>query len=433
VYFRAAKFGSRFGSIKIKHFGISVVKDRKLLIPVRCTTRKFYLHPPPAGRNDWHVRFVAPAVNGVSRVVFRSTGTKEIAAAKRIAAQVIESFWNDAGRGAELLKLRNDNATIGDVIARYQERATQRPGTIRGNVRSLRLIIRSVHSGDPNEKSTTLLTPNLIREFEKRQLRRAEQRATPVSRSAAIEHVRNSTASFARQARSIVALRKMKFYEDMKLPDLTGFRGEGVEAPRRSLPRPLDMKALASMESAAASLAEDDPGAYVAHLLFSRLGLRNIEILNARAHWISGGSIGIIDRPEEDFFPKGCEGWVPVAPDVLAEVLRFQPLCSDGFLIPGRHKSERHDAVYRRHSKWVGGWIKDRTKTSYELRRYAGSRLLDMGATIFEVRDFLRHRDVQTTQMWYAYRLQNRQLRTIGMLDLLPNREVNVAGPKTKR
>ena len=54
------------------------------------------------------------------------------------------------------------------------------------------------------------------------------------------------------------------------------------------------------------------------------------------------------------------------------------------------------------------------------LRRYAGSRLLDMGATIFEVRDFLRHRDVQTTQQWYAYRLQNRQLRTIGMKDLLP-------------
>jgi hypothetical protein len=46
--------------------------------------------------------------------------------------------------------------------------------------------------------------------------------------------------------------------------------------------------------------------------------------------------------------------------------------------------------------------------------------LLDMGATIFEVRDFLRHRDVQTTQQWYAYRLQNRQLRTIGMADLLP-------------
>jgi hypothetical protein len=52
------------------------------------------------------------------------------------------------------------------------------------------------------------------------------------------------------------------------------------------------------------------------------------------------------------------------------------------------------------------------------IRRVAIARY---GATIFEVRDFLRHRDVQTTQMWYAYRLQNRQLRTIGMRDLIPN------------
>jgi len=266
-----------------------------------------------------------------------------------------------------------------------------------------------------------VLTANLIREFEKRQVDSAEKRATPATRAVVIQRVRTSTASYVRQARSIVALRKMKFYEGMKLPDLSGFRGETVETPHRSLPRPLDMKALTAMNAAAPTLAKKDPGAYVAHLLFSRLGLRNIEIVNARVHWISDGSIGIVDRLEEDFFPKGCEGWVPMAPDVLKEILRFQPLCTDGYLVPGVNQTERHDAVYRRHSKWVAQWIKDRTKTSYELRRYAGSRLLDLGATIFEVRDFLRHRDVQTTQMWYAYRLQNRQLRTIGMRDLIPN------------
>ncbi len=41
----------------------------------------------------------------------------------------------------------------------------------------------------------------------------------------------------------------MKFYEALKLPDLTAFRGETVETPKRSLPRPLDMKALAAMEA----------------------------------------------------------------------------------------------------------------------------------------------------------------------------------------
>ena len=397
------------------------MKSRKLLVPVRCTTRKFYLQPPPPAKNNWYIRFTTPAINGIRRIIFRSTGTKEIAAAKRIAAQIIESFWADAGRGAELLKLRNDNATVGELIAKYRENATQRPDTVRSNVRSLRMIVKTVHTGDPDTKPTSLLTANLIREFEKRQFDRAQKRATSATRSMVIQRVRTSTASYVRQARAIVALRKMKFYEGLKLPDLSGFRGESVETPRRSLPRPLDMQALAAMEAAAPTLARDDPAAYVAHLLFSRLGLRNIEIMNARTHWISDGKIGIINRPEEDFFPKGCEGWVPIASDVSKEVLSFQPLCTDGYLIPGANRTERHHAVYRRHSKWVSQWIKDRTKTSYELRRYAGSRLLDMGATIFDVRDFLRHRDVQTTQMWYAYRLQNRQLRTIGMHDLLPN------------
>src|SRR6185295_15609400 len=153
------------------------MKDRKLLIPVRSTTRKFYLHPPPAGRNDWHVRFTPPAINGIKRVVFRSTGTKEIAAAKRIAAQIIESFWTDAGRGAEPLKLRNNNATVGELLERYGRSAVQRPRTIQCNARSLRLIVRTVHGGNPDEKSTSVLTASLIREFEKRRIQRVEENA----------------------------------------------------------------------------------------------------------------------------------------------------------------------------------------------------------------------------------------------------------------
>src|SRR5207237_9950904 len=112
------------------------------------------------------------------REVFLSTGTKEIAAAKRIAAQIIESFLTDAGRGAEPLKLRNDNATVGELIERYERNAVQRLRTIRGNVRSLRLIVRAVHTGDPDQKPTTVLTSSLIRDFEKRRVQRAEERAT---------------------------------------------------------------------------------------------------------------------------------------------------------------------------------------------------------------------------------------------------------------
>src|SRR5213078_2450776 len=131
----------------------------------------------------------------------------------------------------------SDLATIGELIQRYEQRATQRRSTIRSNARSLRMVVRTVHSGSPDEKSTSVLTADLIREFEKRCIQRAEDRATPATRAMVIQRVRTSTASYVRQARSIVALRKMKFYEGMKLPDLSGFRGETVETPHRSLPR----------------------------------------------------------------------------------------------------------------------------------------------------------------------------------------------------
>ena len=72
------------------------------------------------------------------------------------------------------------------------------------------MIVKTVHGGDPDQKSTVLLTANLIREFEKRQIERAEKRATAATRSKSIERVRTSTASYVRQARSIIALRKMK-------------------------------------------------------------------------------------------------------------------------------------------------------------------------------------------------------------------------------
>src|SRR5262249_18083963 len=144
------------------------------------------------------------------------------------------------------------------------------------------LMIRTVHRGDPDRHPSTVLNARLVREFERMRISEAEKLATAETRALILQRVRTSTASYLRQARSVVAAAKIKFYEGMKLPDLSGFRAERVETPQRSLPRPLDMKALAAMEKATPNLAIEDPAVYVSHLLFSRLGLRNVEIVNAR-------------------------------------------------------------------------------------------------------------------------------------------------------
>jgi integrase len=338
--------------------------------------------------------------------------TTVIAAAKYRAKLIIEPILNGQWEIAEKLKSKSGYATIGDLIERYQCSAEGRPSTIRNNISALRLLVRTVHGGDPDAKSSAVLTGELIRQFE--HIRMGEAKTEPARR-----RTRASIRSYVVQARSLVAPRKMRFYDDINLPDLSGFRNERVEMPKRAKPRALDMGVIAAINAAAPKLASTDPAVYVAFLMFSRLGLRNIEIRNARWRWIQNGRLGIIERPEENFYPKGSEGWVPIAPDVLKELIKFRRLSTNDYIVPGITATDRKDAVDRRHSAWVGQWIKDRSKTSYELRRYAGSLIYNATRDVLKVRDFLRHASVETTQQWYAYLLED--VPSIGMNDFVPS------------
>jgi integrase len=335
-----------------------------------------------------------------------------IGAAKARAKLIIEPILNGQWETAEKLKSRSGYATIGDIIERYLSHAQDRPATIRNNISALRLLIRTVHRGEPDVQSSSVLTGDLVRQFE--QMRIRDVKPEPARRRA-----RASIRSYVVQARSVVAKRKMRFYEDINFPNVDGFRNERVEMPKRSKPRALDTGVIAAINGAAPMLAESDPAVYVAFLLFSRLGLRNVEIRNARWSWIENGRIGIIERPEENFYPKGSEGWVPIASDVLKELMRFRHLSTNDYIVPGVTATDRKIAVDRRHSTWVSQWIKDRSKTSYELRRYAGSLVYNATRDILKVRDFLRHASVETTQQWYAYLLED--VPSIGMNDFVLN------------
>ena len=387
------------------------MKDKQLLVVVH--GRKFYLAPPRRPGGPYYIRFEPPSnCRGRARVVHRSLRTTVIAAAKARAKLIIEPILNGQWETAEKLKSKSGYATIGDIIERYQSQAEDRPGTIRNNISTLRLLVRTVHGGDPDSKSSTVLTGDLIRQFER--IRMVDAKTEPARRRA-----RASIRSYVVQARSPLAPRKMRFYETINLPDFSSFRDEKVEMPKRSKPRALDMRVIAAITAAAPKLASTDPAVYVAFLMFSRLGLRNIEIRNARWSWIENGRIGIIERPEENFYPTGSDGWVPIAPDVLTELMKFRHLSTNDYIVPGITATDRKDVVDRRHSAWVGQWVKDRSKTSYELRRYAGSLIYNATRDILKVRDFLRHASVETTQQWYAYLLED--VPSIGMNDFLPS------------
>jgi integrase len=240
-----------------------------------------------------------------------------IAAAKARAKLIIEPILNGQWQVAEKLKTRSGYATIGDIIERYLENAQDRPVTIRNNISALRLMIRTTRPTDPDDQSSLILTVDLIRSFERTRLANAR---TETERRRA----RSSVRSYVVQARSLVAPRKMHFYEGLNLPDLSAFRSERIEMPKRAKPRALNTGVIAAINAAAPKMASKDPAVYVAFLMFSRLGLRNVEIRNAKWSWIENGRIGIIERPEENFYPKGSEGWVPISPDVLAELMKLR-------------------------------------------------------------------------------------------------------------
>jgi integrase len=355
----------------------------------------------PADRSCYYLRF---ELRG--KGYLRSLRTTVRAIATSRAKVIVRNILSGDHEADAASKSRSEYGTVGQLLDIYAKHGgpTRTP---RENAAAFRSVV-AVKGGDPDKQRLTVLTGSLVREWVRE---RKEQISV------------HSLASNWVKAKCVLGRKFLPHYEDagLKIPDLKSFLGAQVEQPDRRLPRALDEGVIRSIMAAAPELKRADPACYVAFLLFSRLGMRNVEIEAARWDWIErterGAVMAIIERPEEGFSPKGNEGRVPISADTLAELKEFRALSTDGHIVPARHKSERAEIVDRRHSAWIGRWIKDRSKTSYELRRYAGSLILKLtNGDIMAVRDFLRHADVQTTQKWYAYRL--RELPAISAADL---------------
>jgi hypothetical protein len=356
----------------------------------------------------------------------RSLGTTNESAAKEKAKQIIEAALSGDIKTSRKLKIRSDYCTLRQVADVYIDkfaRDARTKRTARGNVGALEKIVRLAAGLQLEIARSSILTGELIRKFEAAEEPRiARDRNGHVIQESELR-VRTSICSVVRQARSVFKRSLINWYDGLPLPDLDHFRRQGVAAPDRPKPRPLDDGVLDKLNADAPRLAKQDPACYVAHLLFSRMGMRNGEIKAARWTWLvrvgDRAKLGIIYRPEEGFKPKKkTERWIPIAASVLAELERFKHLSIDGYIVPAAHKTERALIVDRRHSRWAGQWIKDRSKVSYELRRYAGSLVFKKTRSLEHAQMFLGHADRKTTTDWYWYLLD--EIPSIEMDDFAP-------------
>ncbi len=352
------------------------------------------------GRDFWYTDF-----RWEGKQIRRSLKTGDKVVAKRRAATIYQHLVDGKFENAEAMKFRGEYATIGKVIEVFKLRAGEsvKAKTISGYVSSLRMLLkRGLGVTDPDSLRVTVLTADLVIKYE-------EAMAAEIKDVASRLRVRTTMRSTLNQARAIFDADKLRWYRKLKLPSLEGFRAQGIQGVGRRAPRPLPTEAIEGIREAAVELKKDNTALYLTFLLFSRLGMRNVEITAARWSWIeqhgAASYMAIVRRPDENFDPKGSEGLVRIEPDVLKELLELKGDDAGEYIVPAANVTMRQHIVNREHSAWAGQWIKDRSKTSYELRRYAGSLVYAKTKDVLKVKEFLRHSDVTTTTRWYAYLL----------------------------
>jgi integrase len=400
------------------------MKDKKLLVRVRCTNRDFYL-TRPKGRADYHIKFAPPPFVreqlGIE-CVFRSTGLSLEAPAREAAKQIIEQYWPDnSGKVAalELAKPRGEYQTLPEFIERYrtgartvENKESVRQLTVEANIRQFIKIVETRFDAEGNRsrrvgswKTTRIdkaLDAQLWNDFKMGWLRGVDPNDRP-----AVDRAKRSINSTLACARSLFIDDYLPLYKGLRLPDLAAFRA--VKRFKKTWATsyvPISDGMISELQAEINELRTDRPDLYLGFYFLIMLGMRRSEVCEARLEWVEqwpeGARMAIINR---DYFQvKGTEGRVRIADWLLKEIRELsgakKPL---DYLIPASSHCNRCKAIQRRLSKLVRRYVgKGRTKTLHELRKHACSLALMQTGDYTQALEFSRHADVDTLRDVYT-------------------------------
>lgn len=316
------------------------------------------------------------------------------------------------------VKRRNSWSTLGEVFDAYRRHAATQDinaRTIGANISCLCRILRTVHGMhcNPEAKKTSILTADLVRDYQARKL----QSAKP-SGPLALDRAKSTSFSTVRQARSIFSRECLQSstYRGLLLPDLSGFLETRLKNKERRLRRPPDPKLIEATAKAATELKKTHPAHWLAFILCSNLGLRRSEAIAACWNWVEEISLhgektqtnGTRDTVEttcyvmsvikrDDFDPKGSPRLISIHPEVWKNMLSVQS--SIGTIIPGT-PNQRLQAC-KDNVAWLRslGW--DARLPNHALRGLFASTIASQHG-LFAAQSALGHADPRTTTDSYA-------------------------------
>jgi integrase len=330
----------------------------------------------------WQLRFYHPSRRKRIRI---SLGVEDIDTAKAKAKVVLS---DSATKGLVALKAHAiaDNAPkIGKAIDHYLK--VSKIDSRHENVNCLLRFLRYVLEEDNEtirQRSLTTLTPKLVAKYV------ATYEGSPYG-------ARTNLAS----ARAIFA--HPLTWEDFGLPDnIAKFAAatKGMRAPVSTFVR-IPPETLDRMEASSKAIGGATRRAF---LLTRYLGMTPKECAYCRRGWIEDRGdrhvMVLIERPNEELTLKTGHkrGRVMAIPTWMVMEL----LEAEDYMVMGRTLGMRMKFMERNFNIWVREFLPDRRSAAYELRRQAGSDVLNATGKISVVQHMLGHTSPNTTSRFYS-------------------------------
>ena len=302
---------------------------------------------------------------------------------------------------ADATKFRHPVLTVNQILEawqRYAEKAMSagrlKRSSAKGAENALTRILREMNPGrNVGDLPISSLSRQTILEYQDSRLAAA---GDPESQS----RIKVSINSDVRKARQVFARRAVDHYaaEGFRMPsEMDGFLAAAhLREPKGGF-RGIEAGQLAALDKMMEGISEAQTDIYLAYLLIRCLGMRNGAILEARWEWIEtfDGWAAMAIRPRAYYRPKTAYA-VPIDPSVLSKLLEARgdaaPL--DPIICPSdmtRGEGGRaHTIIYRTLSSLIRPHVhSEATKTSYELRKHAGSAILTQTDSIEAAAAFL--------------------------------------------
>lgn len=334
----------------------------------------------PKDSPRWQLEFQHPHTKKRLRL---STGLRDLTMAKEKAKGIMTDAGRDGLVALQAHAMRTTAKSVGEAIDHYLK--VSKLPTRQANVNRLLRFLRAVLGGTNEQlraQPLTVISPANVAKYRQ-------------GFEGSVYTVRGTLAG----ARSVFC--HPLEWQDFPLPDCIqkfAAASVGMRAPSVTFER-IAPEILEAMDAAS---KQRGGGIRRAFLLTRYLGLTPKEVAACRRTWVEERNdkfvLVIIEREGLTLKTGAKRGRALSLPEWMAREL----LAAEDCMVEGKTPGRRKFFVERIFNAFVREFLPERAAAAYELRKQAGSDMLNATGKISLVQHMLGHTEPSTTARWYA-------------------------------